>query len=521
MNPPNAFDDLARRKLNEREHPFDEAAWNALQPELIELRGKRRKRRFILWLTLLIGVGAAGWWVTREEATTPEGRIVSVEPKLKAADKDEPKKTTVQHDVKPAVTAAGANEAEGPSAPIHAMAGGQGAGRTPSAGGSMAPNGMASSSTSVVTSAPILQTGKDVHELHSPDTPHDVSITPDPAPVTPVIALVQDDPSTSAQQDPPFMDTLLVEDAHRPVNQATADTAANTVAAWDTMVTAGASTSDTTSLSSSTDTAYTTTAPTPILPALPQRKLELYAWGGPFMTNTRYSGDHTTDWASTATARRSYAYGIELMRQGGRFGFGAGLHYTTYAEDIRSTALTDEQRAWVTSYHINAIDTSILIVNGSVWINGQQYHVTQMRDTTINVLVRTENEVVTTYERRAALARSNRTNYLEVPLLFEAHLHCGNWSLAARGGPMLGILQGRRGQLPGASGYTSLEEEAFSELVLGYTVQGHVRYHFSKQWSIGVGPAIRGQLLNTMQGDAIHRRSTGTGGVLSIGYRLP
>ncbi|MBX2974191.1 MAG: hypothetical protein KF797_13935, partial [Flavobacteriales bacterium] len=61
MSAPNAFDDLARRKLAEREHPFDEAAWEALRPELDALRTGKRRRRFVLWFTLLVGAGVAGW----------------------------------------------------------------------------------------------------------------------------------------------------------------------------------------------------------------------------------------------------------------------------------------------------------------------------------------------------------------------------------------------------------------------------------------------------------------------------
>lgn len=524
MSAPNAFDDLARRKLNEREHPFDEAAWNALQPELDALREKRRKRRFILWFTVLIGIGAASAWLLREQGASTADHVANEVPSAKSTETPTVKTNAGQKLVRVETTPT-ASEQSTPAEkqPIGSRAE-QSAPRTSPA----LPDGtltlMEPSPARGTAAAPTQPTVTDVPDKHGTGTEPAVNSASTPDPDPHVVITVEDDPSIPTPNDAAIADPIVVNETTEPTHTWSADTTTtttSTVALTDNAATALATTTDTASFGPIMDTISVASTATLALPPLPQRKLELYACGGPFMTNTRYSGDHTKDWASTTTARRAYAYGIELMRQGEHFGFGAGLHYSTYAENIRASALTDEQRDWVTSYHLNAIDTSILIVNGSVWLNGQQYYATHMHDTTINVLVRTESEVVTRNERRSALSRSNRTSYLEVPLLFEAHVRRGSWSFALRGGPMLGILYGRRGQLPGTAGYTSLEEEAFSELVLGYTAQGHVRYHFGAQWSVGVGPAVRGQLLNTMQGDALQRRSTGTGGVISIGYRLP
>ena len=255
--------------------------------------------------------------------------------------------------------------------------------------------------------------------------------------------------------------------------------------------------------------------------SLPVRRLELSVWGGPFMTRTRYSGDHTADWASTVSGSPSFAFGAEMMRQGRHFGFGLGLHHVTYAEQLEARTLQDEHRVWVTDYHLDPVDTTLLIVNGTVWVNGQQYHNTYLLDTTVYVLTGTTREEVSTNVRRNGLARRNRTSYLEIPLLFEGHTRRGPWSFALRGGPTLGILQGRRGVLPTTTGYTDLKDEAFHELVPGYTLQGHVRYHFAQVWSIGVGPAIRGQLMNSTQREGLQRRSNATGAVISVGLRLP
>ncbi|HOY29167.1 MAG TPA: hypothetical protein PLR96_09345, partial [Flavobacteriales bacterium] len=101
------------------------------------------------------------------------------------------------------------------------------------------------------------------------------------------------------------------------------------------------------------------------------------------------------------------------------------------------------------------------------------------------------------------------------------HIRRGHWGFSLRGGPTLGIVQGRRGVLPTSSGYTDLTDEAFSDLVLGYTIQGHIRYHFGEAWSLGIGPALRGQLSNSLQGDQLQRRANATGAVVTVGYRLP
>ena len=59
MKHENEFDELARRKLEERTFPYDEANWLAVQRAL---EAERRRRRGIYWslaagLLLLVGVG--------------------------------------------------------------------------------------------------------------------------------------------------------------------------------------------------------------------------------------------------------------------------------------------------------------------------------------------------------------------------------------------------------------------------------------------------------------------------------
>lgn len=329
----------------------------------------------------------------------------------------------------------------------------------------------------------------------------------------------RDEAAIHMESTPVIGQPEVAEDATSTANDA--NTALASTATGDTTSITATATRDTMHDVIALDSTFIADSVVASLPAQPRSKLELSVWGGPFTMRTQYTGARTTDWASTINQAGSIAFGAELMRQGEHFGFGAGLHYTSYVEQLDARDLKDELRTTVTTYELNGIDTTVLVVNGTVWINGQQYYMTQMLDTTIYVLVGTDSELVSTNVRRNGLARSNRTSYLEIPLLFDAHLRRGHWTFALRGGPMLGIIQGRRGVLPTSSGYIDLNDEAFTELVLGYTIQGQVRYQLGEAWTVGVGPALRGQLANTVQGDQLQRRANAVGGVITVGYRLP
>jgi len=252
-----------------------------------------------------------------------------------------------------------------------------------------------------------------------------------------------------------------------------------------------------------------------------RRPWEITLWGGLFNTLTTYSGSRTEAWASDHRGLGAAGAGVELMHHGAHFGIGAGLHFSTYAERMDARELADTHTALVDHYSTQAIDTSLMVANGTVWINGQQYWATQQVDTVILVLVTTTTEETTTTVRRNALARQNRTSWLEIPLLLDAHTAMGRWSFGLRGGPTLGIVQGRRGLLPTTNGYTDLRDEAFRELVLGWTAQGYVRYRITSAWSVGFGPAARGQLLNSLNSDDLVRRSMAWGGTLGISCLLP
>ena len=82
MSAKNDFDERARRKLSEREHAFDESAWQALRPELDAMRDRDRRRRFVLWFIVFAFLGAAGWILSPKES---DGPIVERSPETERA----------------------------------------------------------------------------------------------------------------------------------------------------------------------------------------------------------------------------------------------------------------------------------------------------------------------------------------------------------------------------------------------------------------------------------------------------
>jgi len=522
MNTPNEFDELARRKLNEREHPFDEAAWNALRPELDAMRGEKRRRRFLLWFFLLAVTGAGGWV------------LLNGEPNSTIAEKSIPQQGYEHQEL-----------VEGPSAQATTVPSNSVVDEKDTLT-SVAPRIKRSPVTEVQLGSveragssgrPRMSTEKDP-TVKATETSMTAVVTKpkkDALTTTPVLSGVNEEPptgtvantSSSLRSDT----TTSAVSTAKAVDSAEHGTETEKVLDATVVETEARLTDSTTNMLLTTgdtlqyvfapDSANVLDSTIATLPTQPRSKLEFTLWGGPFNTSTRYRGERSTDWASTFGKAGSIAFGAELMRQGEHVGFGAGLHYSTYVEQLNAEGLKDELRTTVTTYQLNGIDTTVMVVNGTVWINGQQYYMTQMLDTTIYVLVGTDSEVISTNVRRNALARSNRTSYLEIPLLFDAHTRYGRWGFSLRGGPTLGILQGRRGVLPSTSGYTDLNDEAFSELVLGYTLQGQVRYHLGEAWSVGVGPALRGQVMNTVQSDQLQRRSQAVGAVIAVDYRLP
>lgn len=511
MSAPDPFDELARRKLAEREHPFDESAWADLQPALDAQRG-RDHRRILLWLPLALAIVGLAWWLIPTQgpssvAIPPTDDSAFAEGKNNGALATTPTSPTTQekdraasapHTVAPeqeviTMESAQSKRIAAPVAVPRMHSQSAHAHRTQEVEQGSAPSTTASTNP---------QTSEPLHEavLITPDTLTSLQRTvgtPDPR-----AALPQATPLSE------FIDSASTPGIAQRLASDQAEAHAIPAGAKDSTAQAIALT------------------PTPVQSHImvecgrPAQQLEVGIWTGPFLTYTGYTGHRTMDWDATIRGTHTMAYGADLMRQGTQFGFGLGLYYTTYAEHLEAQALSEEHRTRITNYHLTPIDTTILIIDGPVWINGQLYHATHLLDTVIQVLVGTTDERTTTLIRRNALERRNRSSYLEIPLLFEAHAQRGAWTFALRGGPTIGILQGLRGALPSNTGYTKLSDETFQHMVLGYTVQARVNHQLGPAWSIGLGPALRGQLTNSIDSNGLNRRSHAAGVVIGLSYRL-
>jgi hypothetical protein len=211
-----------------------------------------------------------------------------------------------------------------------------------------------------------------------------------------------------------------------------------------------------------------------------------------------------------------------MMRMGKNTGIGTGVHYSSYAERFSEADRFRTDVDYRNYYFLQTIDTTVTIVVGIDTVGGDTAYLTQQVNTSITTLGTGVDTVATTTLASGARTHVNVVSYLEIPLLFDAHLAQGRWSLGIRGGPFLGLLTGRRGALPNSAwdGYTDLADQPFRSLVLGYTARAYVRFRFNAAWSVGIEPCIRGQLVNAYSGGDVARRSMGAGAMLSLSYSL-
>lgn len=248
---------------------------------------------------------------------------------------------------------------------------------------------------------------------------------------------------------------------------------------------------------------------------------EISLIGGAFTSTSTYAGSNSADWTGNISAERSVGIGAEIMHVGRSIGIGTGLYYGSYAERIRTDAVDVSTSALHHYWYLMAVDTTVLVITDTLPGIPPSYTGTSM-DTTLHILAQGTDTVISQQLLRDARNQVNRVSYLEVPLLLDAHVTQGRWMLGLRGGPTIGLLTGRRGSLPNNTddGYLGFNDVAFREVVFGYTARAYVRYRFNAGWSLGLEPALRGQLLNSLGSGELERRSSAKGVMLSLTYRL-
>jgi hypothetical protein len=571
------FDELARRKLAERDFPFEEAHWLAAR-EAIDAGGKGTRRKG-LWYggaALLLLVAGLWWWVPRsgaplaDQVGTPSeaSQGTHVTEPLAVVPDQASEQAGIRSEVLPA---------EAPTKPTSDATESAAANTAPTPHAAPAlPNAVRNSDTPITPAA----ARANDHEA----APDRKVVFPPTAPVPdmigqPIADNTEDSPRTRTQvPDPaslPEATTASVAHAAQAdeVEPAATEAGDAPVAGEGTKDGAGVDTpkaqaSDVAGMPPMAPTGSTAAAATTAPPAEDGREAaiaqeptgeeelplalvpgsaapqdstteamdpltlaplvprgspwEVGVLGGVQWNRVRYPGEDIAVRDAVSERLTSPTYGVELMRMGRHFGLGLGLHYSSYDERLisgeRTRDLTSLDRFWF----LTPVDTTILVITDTVDISGQPYYTGVSTETTINVLTPGTDTVTSTVVDRESRTVINRVSYFEVPLLLDAHVVQGRWSLGVRGGPTLGLLSGRRGSLPNGEqdGYTDLNDQAFRELMIGYQVRTYIRYRFNAGWSVGVEPMLRGQFGNGLEGGDLSRRSSAMGGMLSLTYRL-
>ncbi|MBX2982073.1 MAG: hypothetical protein KF843_05360 [Flavobacteriales bacterium] len=271
--------------------------------------------------------------------------------------------------------------------------------------------------------------------------------------------------------------------------------------------------------SDSASTAAAAVIPPPLVPE--RAPWEVSGMGGAYSSTTTYSGSNSAEWNADIGKENNLGVGVELIHMGRNFGIGTGLHYGSYAERIRTDAIDANTTTLHNFWYLMPVDTMILVITDTLPGTPPTFTGTS-ENSTVNVLTQGTDTTTNSEHLRDARDQVNRVSYFEVPILLDAHLTQGRWMLGLRGGPTIGLLTGRRGAIPAPDneGYVPFTDLPFRELTLGYTARAYVRYRFNAAWSVGIEPAMRGQLMNSLSSGDLERRSSALGVMMSLTYRL-
>lgn len=250
---------------------------------------------------------------------------------------------------------------------------------------------------------------------------------------------------------------------------------------------------------------------------------ELSLLGGVFSTTSDYSGSGTENWGASTQRQNTSGFGLEgVWNIGAHFGLGIGAHYSSYKERLLTEEFSQTDQTLTNSYFWTAHDTMVLTVTGTDTIGAVIYNITELVPMTINELGVDTDTSYSTAVLRERRTVTNTVNYVEIPLLLDAHTSRGRWVFGLRGGPTLGLLTSKQGSIPGEgeAGYADLKERTFNSMTFGCMARAYARYRLSSTWSIGLEPTWRQQLGNTFGDADVQRRGNAFGGYLSLTYRF-
>lgn len=535
MNANDDFDDLARRKLNERRFEPQEQDWLAVQGLISAERRPDRRRGILLLLTLLALIGGAGAWIISSRATVDKEvkRGLPIEDGNRAADVSTAVSGTINDPVTPPRVVSATRPADRAHAP-DAMQG-----TTPSEDKSIDRKRVSRTEQSPASTLPMQRNDVPSRAEHD-ELPKAVA-----APVHPVKPGLRDHiaseenigplitaPSSGTHMDDPSVEGTGSNAPSGPVAPSPTDSTSARTTVANIMEPAPSveyySTADPITSTKVVDTTASSTAANleskdTLLPtSATHRHWEFTAMGGALLSGSSYSGGNSDHWRDGSVGRWAPSFGAEAMHMGSNFGIGTGVHHVTYSENLDVQAQRTTTTITRDSNYFQAVDTTLIVVTGTTQVGGQTYYITQPLHTTVQVLINGTSTSLSTREVLRAVRAANRVSYWEIPLLLDGHLEKGAWSVGVRGGPTLGLLSGRRGVLPneGFDGYLSNDERSFKSLAFGATGRAYIRYRFADNWMLGVEPTWRTQFGNALGGGDIQRYNSGWGGFISLTYRL-
>lgn len=239
-------------------------------------------------------------------------------------------------------------------------------------------------------------------------------------------------------------------------------------------------------------------------------------------TRTRYGGVGAEEWGGASTANITGFCGLELFQMKEHWGWGAGLHVTSYAERLKLDERSNSFTTYQYEHTVNAVDTSIMTIVDTVVVDGTTYYVTQTMNTTIYVVSTELDSLLNTEVTRQAVERVNRSRYVEVPIMGDAHTACGRWLFGVQAGPVLQFRSTSSVVLPLDGNGTPVDAGTLPvrSWNLGAIVRPYARYRITGAWSLGIEPFWRGQLMNALEGDTRSMRSSGIGANAALVYRF-
>jgi hypothetical protein len=583
MNLENEFDELARRKLEERSIPFQESDW--LQAQALLARQKRKSVRIWPWMLGLLLVGSStAWWLIGQEdeasaplATTQAPAVTSHTTTGPITSEEQPSTQDAEAQIGPAATnnappttgamviepnTAAQQRATGTSTTSASQLAGsaytaQANATEPST--NVQQNTLPSNTTSPATApqgqrgTPATPAAAPAQPTHTTGTSGDAQPSPAQAPAQLPLAGSFDAPQHHAAQDasaPPTTSNhtseQLVSIGAGAKSDVTVPNNANTPTTdtqlGSTNVTSAATTAQQPSQLIAPDSvavkatpADSTAAPQDSLPSASAAPVplqgptvrspwEVSALVGLRQTNATYRSEHIAADDLRITGQRAPFFGAELMHTGRNLSYGAGIGYGSWSEQVDVAAL-DRTRTTIRPYWMLVpVDTTLLIITDTLFQGTDSMSFTGIsQPSTVNVIRPTADTTSVTERLREARTVTVRSSYVEVAPLIDLHVTQARWTLGVRGGPTVGLLSGRRGELPspGDDGGAPFREVAFREVMLGYQARAYVRYRWNAGWSIGLEPMIGGTLLDTFNEAGAERRVTGYGVLMSLTYRLP